>query len=316
MGIRDWLGGKRGVDREIQEMMNPLIAWRLQHFAALPRNEDGYVRHYFQFLDKERVRVEFIVFYHETLGGLEQQHTAYRKAPEESYGLLSQRGPWSMSIGFLTDLGRTLPTNTQPIQGHHVLGVSVGSRRRDEAPKPAEEPKSLYQWQRATAPQPEPEPEDAEEPDLDGFEIGEILHFKPFHAMARIVDLEPFEGDGDDSHRFVIEFPDEQAELRVPVTKLRDLMSRQARVYTDEELAELDEEEDDGPILERHGFKVDEYVVYPEHGVGKILAIEQQDIAGARLELFVINFKNANMTLRVPTGKHQAVGMRRLADEL
>ena len=29
-----------------------------------------------------------------------------------------------------------------------------------------------------------------------------------------------------------------------------------------------------------------------------------------------INFKNANMTLRVPTGKHQAVGMRRLADEL
>jgi hypothetical protein len=30
MGIKDWLSGRRGVDREIQEMMNPLIAWRLQ----------------------------------------------------------------------------------------------------------------------------------------------------------------------------------------------------------------------------------------------------------------------------------------------
>ena len=45
-------------------------------------------------------------------------------------------------------------------------------------------------------------------------------------------------------------------------------------------------------------------MVYPEHGVGKILAIEKQDIAGSKLELFVIHFKNGDMTLRVPTGKH------------
>jgi hypothetical protein len=34
MGIRDWLGGKHGIDHEIQEMMNPLMAWRLQQFVA------------------------------------------------------------------------------------------------------------------------------------------------------------------------------------------------------------------------------------------------------------------------------------------
>jgi len=38
-------------------------------------------------------------------------------------------------------------------------------------------------------------------------------------------------------------------------------------------------------------------VVYPAHGVGQILAIEDQEIAGAKLELFVINFMKDKMTL-------------------
>jgi hypothetical protein len=127
MGIGDWFGGRGGRDREIQEIMNPLVAWRLQHFVAFPRS-DGYVKHYFQFLDKERIRVEFILFYQETAGGLDYQCTAYRKYPEDAYGLLNERGPWSMSSTFLIELGRTLPTNTQAIDGHHANVVSVGSR--------------------------------------------------------------------------------------------------------------------------------------------------------------------------------------------
>ena len=43
-------------------------------------------------------------------------------------------------------------------------------------------------------------------------------------------------------------------------------------------------------LTQRQGFKTNEFVVYPAHGVGQILAIEEQEIAGARLELFVINF--------------------------
>jgi CarD family transcriptional regulator len=65
---------------------------------------------------------------------------------------------------------------------------------------------------------------------------------------------------------------------------------------------------------QRQGFRTNEYVVYPAHGVGQIIAIEEQEIAGAKLELFVINFIKDKMTLRVPTAKIAAVGMRKLAD--
>jgi CarD family transcriptional regulator len=41
-------------------------------------------------------------------------------------------------------------------------------------------------------------------------------------------------------------------------------------------------------VTQRQGFKANEFVVYPAHGVGQILAIEEQEIAGAKLELFVI----------------------------
>ena len=60
-------------------------------------------------------------------------------------------------------------------------------------------------------------------------------------------------------------------------------------------------------------FKVNESVVYPSHGVGKITSIEEEEIAGAKLELYVILFEKEKMTLRVPTAKSKAVGMRKLS---
>jgi CarD family transcriptional regulator len=65
---------------------------------------------------------------------------------------------------------------------------------------------------------------------------------------------------------------------------------------------------------QRQGFKTQEFIVYPAHGVGQIVAIEEQEVAGARLELFVINFVKDKMTLRVPTSKVASVGMRKLAE--
>jgi RNA polymerase-interacting CarD/CdnL/TRCF family regulator len=65
---------------------------------------------------------------------------------------------------------------------------------------------------------------------------------------------------------------------------------------------------------QRYGFHVNEFIVYPQHGVGQIVAIEEQEIAGARLELFVINFMKDKMTLRVPTKKVTAIGMRKLSN--
>jgi CarD family transcriptional regulator len=60
-------------------------------------------------------------------------------------------------------------------------------------------------------------------------------------------------------------------------------------------------------------FKANDHVVYPTHGVGKITRVEEQEVAGIRMELFVITFDKDKMTLRVPTAKAKAVGMRKLS---
>ncbi|HEY8261967.1 MAG TPA: CarD family transcriptional regulator, partial [Methylosinus sp.] len=57
-----------------------------------------------------------------------------------------------------------------------------------------------------------------------------------------------------------------------------------------------------------------EFIVYPAHGVGQIMAIETQEVAGFSLELFVVHFVKDKMTLKVPTSKITAVGMRKLAE--
>lgn len=60
-------------------------------------------------------------------------------------------------------------------------------------------------------------------------------------------------------------------------------------------------------------FRPNEFVVYPAHGVGKIISIEEQEVAGLTLELFVISFEKDKMTLRVPTNKATEIGMRSLS---
>lgn len=65
---------------------------------------------------------------------------------------------------------------------------------------------------------------------------------------------------------------------------------------------------------QRDGFKPGEYIVYPAHGVGQVTAIEEQEIAGFKLELFVVSFAKEKMTLRVPVAKVASVGMRKLTD--
>ncbi len=61
-------------------------------------------------------------------------------------------------------------------------------------------------------------------------------------------------------------------------------------------------------------FKTLEFIVYPAHGVGQIIAIEEQEVAGYKLELFVISFIKDKMILKVPLPKIASVGMRKLAD--
>ena len=64
---------------------------------------------------------------------------------------------------------------------------------------------------------------------------------------------------------------------------------------------------------QRQGFKTSEFIVYPAHGVGQIISIEKQEVAGFQLELFVISFEKDKMMLRVPTNKATEIGMRSLS---
>ena len=62
-------------------------------------------------------------------------------------------------------------------------------------------------------------------------------------------------------------------------------------------------------------FKIGDFVVYPTHGVGKVIDVLKQEIAGHKLELIVITFERDRMTLRVPVDKAATSGLRKLASK-
>lgn len=62
-------------------------------------------------------------------------------------------------------------------------------------------------------------------------------------------------------------------------------------------------------------FDVGDYVVYPKHGVGRVVELQKQEIAGMQLELYVLRFEKEKMTLRVPTNKAESIGMRKLSSD-
>ncbi len=64
-----------------------------------------------------------------------------------------------------------------------------------------------------------------------------------------------------------------------------------------------------------NAFTVGDYVVYPKHGVGRVIELQKEEIAGMQLELYVLRFEKERMTLRVPVGKVEAIGMRKLSSD-
>lgn len=60
-------------------------------------------------------------------------------------------------------------------------------------------------------------------------------------------------------------------------------------------------------------FSDGDLVVYPAHGVGKLLSVEIQEVAGHELKVFVISFIKNRMTLRLPMMKAQDAGLRNLS---
>jgi CarD family transcriptional regulator len=69
------------------------------------------------------------------------------------------------------------------------------------------------------------------------------------------------------------------------------------------------------PAAKKLLFKVNELIVYPAHGVGRVVQIEEQEIAGIKLELYIVDFDKEKLRLKVPTSKSEQKGMRKLADK-
>ncbi len=57
-------------------------------------------------------------------------------------------------------------------------------------------------------------------------------------------------------------------------------------------------------------FSVDELVVYPAQGVGKVERIETQEIGGIATELIIVRILSNNVTLMVPVRNATNVGLR------
>jgi len=62
-------------------------------------------------------------------------------------------------------------------------------------------------------------------------------------------------------------------------------------------------------------FKEGDFVVYPTHGVGRILGTESREISGATIEMLVVRFEHDRMTLRVPMEKARSLGLRTLSSK-
>lgn len=59
-------------------------------------------------------------------------------------------------------------------------------------------------------------------------------------------------------------------------------------------------------------FKNGQFVVYPTQGVGRVLRLEEQSVAGHKIRMIVIEFGQNNMTLRVPVDRAELSGLRPL----
>ena len=62
-------------------------------------------------------------------------------------------------------------------------------------------------------------------------------------------------------------------------------------------------------------FEVGDYVVYPKHGVGRVIELQNEEIAGMQLELYVLRFEKERMTLRVPTNKVESIVIRKRSSD-
>jgi len=62
-------------------------------------------------------------------------------------------------------------------------------------------------------------------------------------------------------------------------------------------------------------FEIGDMVVYPVHGVAKVVALEDREIAGAATSVYVLTILETGLTIIVPTANANAVGLREIISD-
>ena len=64
-----------------------------------------------------------------------------------------------------------------------------------------------------------------------------------------------------------------------------------------------------------NGFNIGEIVVYPKHGVGEVIGLENMEIAGIKTQFYVVKMEQAKLVIRVPLDKQEEVGLRKISSK-
>jgi len=59
-------------------------------------------------------------------------------------------------------------------------------------------------------------------------------------------------------------------------------------------------------------FEVGDKAVYPVHGVAEVVALEQRDVGGSKIPVYILKILDTGMKIMVPTGNAGSVGLRDL----
>ena len=62
-------------------------------------------------------------------------------------------------------------------------------------------------------------------------------------------------------------------------------------------------------------FNIGEIVVYPKHGVGEIIKIENMEISDIKTKFYVVKIEQSKLTIRVPLEKQIEVGLRKISSK-
>ncbi len=68
-------------------------------------------------------------------------------------------------------------------------------------------------------------------------------------------------------------------------------------------------------MSKEYRFNPGDFVVYPTHGVGKVLDITQDEVGGQTLDLIAVSFDKDRMTMRIPMTRMGKTGLRPLASK-